>query len=622
MAAAIAVPEESGTLATDTNMPVPTVTNIRYQSTSAYPNYEEELSECLQEQFEDEDLACINGNGTLSDGDYCTNRVKRQRRPKQPGHRKAAPTCPLPASGASSPDSNRSSLSAKSDNTPSGAVHASSSIQVMRTGKWSDEEQKRFLDGLETFGRDWHAIARYIGTRPVTLIRARASRYFARLYLASKPLPAKVRESGHGYTVSGKPLLSSSPTLTSIYRGAIDPSTLPSQDGASPLVVVPTIKREQAKGKLKGRPYVEFKVPKPQSKRKRSVSPHDNPIGADGRTDYVRNRPRREATKKKRQYAEDEYHLLPCPRFRNSPGDGQLGSQPYQLQVERTAIAVVDLHSHLLDTEVVGLLAGTFDAEQKLCTIKTAFPAQRKVIDADTSITVEESLAEALSLADSLGMQIMGWYHSHPVFHTNPSQMDVQTQHVHQKAFGGYHQDDDRTQAGEQKDWKPFLGAICGPYHQALPSSTSDFTWFILPDASKPLPRSLDYVLLGLERIKTEGLSRKDFNSMIDLIRSFKIDRHDEERVDFTEKWKKKQLRVEKCVRSLRSWLTDFEDPSTEEIQPKASNHFIPVEYALERIADELQNFKCASANYDNGANAQLSSSGSGDDAGIGLNSV
>lgn len=116
---------------------------------------------------------------------------------------------------------------------------------------------------------------------------------------------------------------------------------------------------------------------------------------------------------------------------------------------------------------------------QTECTIKTALPAQRKHISADTSITVEaseESVAEALSLADSLGMQIMGWYHSHPIFSTNPSKIDLATQHAHQKAFGGYvyEEGEEEVHGGKcehlggvvesEGGGKPFLGAICGEF--------------------------------------------------------------------------------------------------------------------------------------------------------------
>jgi protein MYSM1 len=49
-------------------------------------------------------------------------------------------------------------------------------------------------------------IQAHIGTRDKNSIRSHAQKYFIKLYKNGKPLPAKVAESGAGYTLSGKPL--------------------------------------------------------------------------------------------------------------------------------------------------------------------------------------------------------------------------------------------------------------------------------------------------------------------------------------------------------------------------------------------------------------------------------
>jgi protein MYSM1 len=74
------------------------------------------------------------------------------------------------------------------------------------TGFYTDEEEKKFLEGLELFGRDWGALSKHIGTRDRNSVRSHTQKWLLRMYRDNIPLPAKVRETGEGYTLSGKPL--------------------------------------------------------------------------------------------------------------------------------------------------------------------------------------------------------------------------------------------------------------------------------------------------------------------------------------------------------------------------------------------------------------------------------
>lgn len=71
---------------------------------------------------------------------------------------------------------------------------------------WTDEEETRFLQALELYGRDWHQCAEYMQTRDVVSCRSHAQKVFIKLWINREPLPRKVAEQGAGYTVSGKPL--------------------------------------------------------------------------------------------------------------------------------------------------------------------------------------------------------------------------------------------------------------------------------------------------------------------------------------------------------------------------------------------------------------------------------
>lgn len=41
---------------------------------------------------------------------------------------------------------------------------------------------------------------------------------------------------------------------------------------------------------------------------------------------------------------------------------GGVGTQPFSVAVAHPALALMDFHAHLCDHEIIGLLAGTFDA--------------------------------------------------------------------------------------------------------------------------------------------------------------------------------------------------------------------------------------------------------------------
>ena len=71
---------------------------------------------------------------------------------------------------------------------------------------WTEEEEKKFLEALDMYGRDWHKCAEHMQTRESKAFTSHAQKHFIKLCLQGKPLPAKVAESGEGYTLSGKPL--------------------------------------------------------------------------------------------------------------------------------------------------------------------------------------------------------------------------------------------------------------------------------------------------------------------------------------------------------------------------------------------------------------------------------
>jgi SHAQKYF class myb-like DNA-binding protein len=48
-------------------------------------------------------------------------------------------------------------------------------------GRWTDEEHRLFIEGMDLFKKDWRSIERHIGTRTCSQIRSHAQKYFMRL---------------------------------------------------------------------------------------------------------------------------------------------------------------------------------------------------------------------------------------------------------------------------------------------------------------------------------------------------------------------------------------------------------------------------------------------------------
>ncbi len=57
--------------------------------------------------------------------------------------------------------------------------------------------------------------------------------------------------------------------------------------------------------------------------------------------------------------------MIRCEKYTGEPGSGSPQSQPFKIQVSLKALFLMDLHAHLLSTEVIGFLAGTWHPQEK-----------------------------------------------------------------------------------------------------------------------------------------------------------------------------------------------------------------------------------------------------------------
>ncbi|ELU16359.1 hypothetical protein CAPTEDRAFT_227777 [Capitella teleta] len=139
----------------------------------------------------------------------------------------------------------------------------------------------------------------------------------------------------------------------------------------------------------------------------------------------------------------DPFTLVKCQQF--DCGDDPVQS-PYSVTVETVSIVTMTVHAHLSHMEVIGLLGGRLTDELQ---IKMAVPCD----SLSTSMQCDMdpvSQATACEAIRSAGYDVVGWYHSHPVFEPNPSVRDLETQQKYQEWFA--------------KEGSPFVGLIVSPW--------------------------------------------------------------------------------------------------------------------------------------------------------------
>eukprot|EP00007_Cunea_sp_BSH-02190019_P000509 CAMPEP_0174237896 /NCGR_PEP_ID=MMETSP0417-20130205/9653_1 /TAXON_ID=242541 /ORGANISM="Mayorella sp, Strain BSH-02190019" /LENGTH=639 /DNA_ID=CAMNT_0015316689 /DNA_START=37 /DNA_END=1952 /DNA_ORIENTATION=+ len=372
---------------------------------------------------------------------------------------------------------------------------------------WDENEEAIFMRGLNEHGRDWQRIAEMLGTRSRQQVSSHAQKFFIRLYFSNSPLPAKVQESGHGYTLSGKTLDPTSPSAE-LYGKSMS-------NNAPPLLAM----AENALG-LEGIPQTQSKRGKQSTtKRKRETSSGDTgsvseandssavpnsspidtpmittstaPVRLPSRTSRApkpnmsaspRKPARRKAAAPATQPTRSNPRRAASQKFLDSQANAQgagLGfvrcrpydddAIPFEVEVCPTTLVLADFHAHLSHQEVIGYLGGRWDESTGRVLVKGAFPGV-SIIPTDGTMECEMCPISEIKLREQiakLGLSVVGWYHSHPAFPVVPSLCDVQNQANLQLLF---------REGTSVVD--PFVGLIVGPYCHSLSTPHSAVEWF------------------------------------------------------------------------------------------------------------------------------------------------
>ncbi|XP_045445040.1 MPN domain-containing protein isoform X4 [Pipistrellus kuhlii] len=148
--------------------------------------------------------------------------------------------------------------------------------------------------------------------------------------------------------------------------------------------------------------------------------------------------------------------------------------QPFNVAISSNVLFLLDFHSHLTRSEVVGYLGGRWDINSQMLTVLRAFPCRSRLGDVDTGATVEEEIYQSLLLR---GLSLVGWYHSHPHSPALPSLQDIDTQMDYQLRL-----------QGSSNGFQPCLALLCSPYYsgnQGPESKISPF-WVMPPPEQRP----------------------------------------------------------------------------------------------------------------------------------------
>uniref|UniRef100_A0A3B4AHY2 Myb-like, SWIRM and MPN domain-containing protein 1 n=1 Tax=Periophthalmus magnuspinnatus TaxID=409849 RepID=A0A3B4AHY2_9GOBI len=169
----------------------------------------------------------------------------------------------------------------------------------------------------------------------------------------------------------------------------------------------------------------------------------------------------------------DPFKLIPCRSF------GDDVQEPFQIIVCAETLLIMDMHAHVSRGEVIGLLGGTYNEEDKILKVCVAEPCN----SVSTGLQCEMdpvSQTLACDTLSSLGYSVVGWYHSHPSFHPNPSVRDIHTQDQFQSYFS--------------RGGAPFIGMIVSPYDPANPSPHSQTTCLLVKEThGESGPQKLPY---------------------------------------------------------------------------------------------------------------------------------
>eukprot|EP00501_MAST-03F_sp_TOSAG23-6_P002507 GSMAST32.ASY1.ANO1.2644.1 assembled CDS len=390
-----------------------------------------------------------------SDEEDRKRKAKKRKRTKSKGSKSKV----AKKSAAASVQSNENNGKNTANKSSTGQTVTKNGKVRKKPRRWTAEEEVLFLEALELHGREWHKCVEHMGhTRNKGSFTSHAQKHFIKLYLADKPLPAKVVESGEGYTLSGKPLDPNSAAARAygvVSKYTLDEAKVAKLSGRQLNLGQKTngIRDTRATSAFTAAAAAAAELKKQKKLEARQAAAEKKRKEVNDRR-LAREKAKREKLLAKTMEAD--------ARNRDLYGR-ERSSQPFRILVAPSVVVMADLHAHFTHREVIGYLAGHWDAPRRTITISKVFPGRSiSEMDPVTEVGLRSEVAAA-------GLKVVGWYHSHPTFEPIPSMVDVNNQASYQQLFS-----DPSTGASES----PFVALIVSPYDVQMPTDASTAKWF------------------------------------------------------------------------------------------------------------------------------------------------
>ena len=154
--------------------------------------------------------------------------------------------------------------------------------------------------------------------------------------------------------------------------------------------------------------------------------------------------------------------------------------QPFSIKVCPDAMLLADLQSHLSESEIIGFLGGRYIESERCIYVQAAFPCKSTTRNDQGFTDVEMDPVSQIIAGETIakhGLEVVGWYHSHPSFQPDPSVTDIHNQGNYQQLFGD-HGHAVQVQETDEKQVIPFVGLIVGTYDTKNPTAESVMRWF------------------------------------------------------------------------------------------------------------------------------------------------
>ncbi|KAI9498930.1 hypothetical protein BDB00DRAFT_326343 [Zychaea mexicana] len=232
-----------------------------------------------------------------------------------------------------------------------------------------------------------------------------------------------------------------------------------------------------------------------ETTQKRKSRPDDDYDGHSSKGGNRKNRPRPKRVTKKPQHYYDEDTRDPDDPFCLVP-------------VEDYVDFVMDFHSHLSYTEIIGLLGGRYVHDERKLYVDCVFPC-RGTSSTDIECEMDpESEMKAREMFAQKGLSVVGWYHSHPTFEPNPSVRDIEYQRLYQTLF-----------RDETTGIEPFIGIIVNPSFTFDGGDISRIQYVHIDQNQKnqPIPFACSYTILSSDILPGEIVEQ-----MTNLVLQFK----------------------------------------------------------------------------------------------------